>query len=73
MSANATTKRLLNADELAAYIGTTTENVYQMKSKGDFPDGLIVKIGRSLRFDKPAVDLWIEGMKSGNQSGQRRA
>jgi excisionase family DNA binding protein len=47
----------MGADELAAYIGTTRAGVYKMVSRRSVP---FVKIGRSTRFDKAAVDKWIE-------------
>ena len=49
-------KRLVNAEEIAPYIGTTAPNVYQMVSKNQIP---FVKIGRSTRFDLLKINAWI--------------
>ncbi len=62
-------KRLMNAQELADYIGTTYLNVYQMVSKGGVP---FVKIGRSVRFDLLDIDKWIEHQKHGCSLNQIR-
>jgi len=62
-------KRLMNAEEVAVYIGTTHLNVYQMVSKRGIP---FVKIGRSVRFDLRDIDPWIEGHKHGSQTDQIR-
>lgn len=59
-------KRLLNAGEGAAYVGTTKLNIYQMASKGLIP---FVKIGRSLRFDRFDLDKWIDAKKVGKKIG----
>jgi excisionase family DNA binding protein len=62
-------KRLMNAHEVADYIGTTHLNVYQMVSKRGIP---FVKIGRSVRFDLHDIDPWIEGLKHGCAPNQIR-
>ena len=62
-------KRLMNAEEVAFYIGTTHMNVYQMVSKRGIP---FVKIGRSVRFDLHDIDPWIEGQKNGSPTNQIR-
>jgi excisionase family DNA binding protein len=49
-------KRLVNAEEIAPYIGTTAPNIYQMVSKNQIP---FVKIGRSTRFDLLKINAWI--------------
>jgi len=62
-------KRLMTAQEVADYIGTTHLNVYQMVSKRGIP---FVKIGRSVRFDLFDIDPWIEGQKHGCPPNQIR-
>jgi excisionase family DNA binding protein len=56
-------RRLMTAQEVAEYIGTTHLNVYQMVSKRGIP---FVKIGRSVRFDLLDIDPWIERQKHGH-------
>lgn len=46
-------KRLMNAQEVVEYTGTTYLHVYQMVSKRGIP---FVKIGRSVRFDLRDID-----------------
>jgi len=60
---NISTKKLLNIKELAEYLSIPVATLYSMKCERGFPDGCVVKIGRSLRFDKAAVDAWIEERK----------
>lgn len=48
--------RLLKAVEVAHYIGTSVGQIYQMVSRRQIP---FVKIGRSTRFDRVAIDEWI--------------
>ena len=50
-------RRLINVQDMAAYIGTTPGVIYQMVSQKTIP---YVKIGRSTRFDMQKVDAWIE-------------
>ncbi len=62
-------RRLMNAQEVAEYIGTTHLNVYQMVSKRGIP---FVKIGRSVRFDLHEIDPWIERQKHGDTPNRIR-
>jgi excisionase family DNA binding protein len=50
-------KRLLNAQELAEYLGTSRNSVYQLVCRRIVP---FVKIGRSTRFDLQDIDAWIK-------------
>jgi excisionase family DNA binding protein len=49
--------RLLTAKEMARYLATTPAQIYQMVSRRQIP---FVKIGRSTRFDRLAIDEWIK-------------
>ncbi|WP_428898436.1 DNA binding domain-containing protein [Parelusimicrobium proximum] len=57
-------KKLMDIKELAEYLSMPTATLYTMKCERRFPAGCVVKIGRSLRFDKAAIDNWIEEQKS---------
>jgi excisionase family DNA binding protein len=50
-------KRLLNAKEAARYLGLSVDTVYKMARLRELPS---VKVGRALRFDVEALDLYIE-------------
>ena len=53
-------KRLMNINELSAYIGTSKGSIYVQVCQGKIPPGCIVKIGRSLRFEREAIDAWLD-------------
>ena len=50
-------KRLLNAKEAAKYLGLSVDTVYKKARVRELPS---VKVGRALRFDVEALDLYIE-------------
>ena len=50
-------KRLLNAKEAARYLGLSVDTVYKMARLRELPS---VKVGRALRFDVEALDLYIK-------------
>lgn len=50
-------KRLLNINAAAAYMGVSPNTLYQWVSQRRFP---FVKVGRLTRFDIKQLDLWIE-------------
>ncbi|HBU69636.1 MAG TPA: transcriptional regulator [Elusimicrobia bacterium] len=53
-------KRLLNITELSEYIGLTKGTIYVWVCHRKIP---VVKMGRLLKFDKIAIDKWIETKK----------
>ena len=57
VSNNEVGKRLLNAKEAARYLGLSVDTVYKMARLRELPS---VKVGRALRFDVEALDLYIE-------------
>jgi len=52
-------KRLLNVRELSAYLSMPVATVYAYVGRGKIPADCIRRIGRSLKFDRQAVDQWI--------------
>jgi excisionase family DNA binding protein len=50
-------KRLLNVSEAALYLGLEVDTVYRKARVRELPS---VKVGRALRFDVEALDLYIE-------------
>ena len=57
--------RLVSAEELATYIGTTKKSIYTYKCQGKIPQQWIVPVSkRSIRFDLDEVNKSIEETKS---------
>ena len=54
------TKRLLNVREAAFYLGLAPDTVYTKSRLGEIPS---VKVGRALRFDVKALDIFVEEQK----------
>jgi len=54
------TKRLLNTKEAAGYLAMTETALYQLVHRKRIP---VVRLGRALRFDLKALDVWIEQQK----------
>lgn len=53
------TKRLMNIGELSAYLGTPKGSIYTMVCLRKIPQECVVKLGKALRFEKEAIDKWI--------------
>ena len=54
---DALAKRLMNVEELSHYISMPAATIYTRVSLGTLPG--IVRLGRSLRFERAAIDAWI--------------
>ena len=52
-------KRLKTADEVADFLGVTIPRVYDLARQHMFPPGVVVRIGRQVRFDEDALAGWI--------------
>ena len=50
-------KRFMTVVDLADYLGISEDTVYTMVSQRSVP---FTKVGRLLRFDRKAIDLWLE-------------
>lgn len=50
-------KRLLTVSELSTYLGMPKNSIYTMVCLKKLPG--VVHLGRSLRFEKAAIDAWI--------------
>jgi len=59
-----TSRRLMDVESLAKYLSVPKSTLYTDVCLRKIPAKAIVKLGRSLRFDKDAIDLWIEESKS---------
>lgn len=60
-------KRLLNVQELSTYLGTPRGSIYVMVHLRKIPPGCVVKLGKSLRFEKAGIDRWISGNRAGGE------
>ena len=61
--------RLLEADEVARYLGMRTGWVYLEVRAGRLPH---IRLGRAVRFRQESIDAWIEARERGAASGRRR-
>lgn len=57
-------KRLLNTKELSEYLGTPKGSIYVMVHLRKIPPECVVKLGKSLRFEKAGIDRWITGNRT---------
>ena len=51
-------KRLININEASEYLGIPKGSLYKLVWQRRVP--FVVRVGRSLRFDKIKMNLWIE-------------
>ena len=51
----------MNTKELSEYLGTTRGSIYVMVHMRKIPPEYVVKLGKSLRFEKDGIDRWITG------------
>ena len=57
-------KRLLTVRELSEYLSTPTGCIYVMVHLRKIPPECVVKLGKSLRFEKIGIDKWITGNRT---------
>ena len=65
-------KRLMTVDELSSYMGTTKGSLYVMVCHRKIPAQCVVKIGRSLRFDRPKIDIWLDSLSTDKTGYKKR-
>ncbi len=51
---------ILTIDELAAYLKVPKSTLYMLAREGKVPS---TKVGRHWRFQKRAIDRWLEGKR----------
>lgn len=59
-------QKLLNVNELSKYLSVPKGTIYTDVCLRKIPAAAIVKLGKSLRFDKDAIDQWIEERRNKN-------
>lgn len=61
--------RLLEADEVARYLGMRTDWVYREVRAGRLPH---IRLGRAVRFRRESIEAWLESRERGASKGRRR-
>ena len=54
---------LLRVPDVAALLDVHPRSVYRWLDAGVFPEALLIRIGRSVYFRKPALEAWIAGAR----------
>jgi len=55
-------KRLLSVAETAGLLGISQSFLYKLVNSESIPH---IRLGRAIRFDIRQIDVWLEGIKSG--------
>jgi excisionase family DNA binding protein len=61
--------RLLEADEVARYLGMRTDWVYREVRAGRLPH---IRLGRAVRFRQESIEAWVASRERGAANGRRR-
>ena len=61
--------RLLEAEEVARYLGMRTDWVYREVRAGRLPH---IRLGRAVRFRRESIEAWLESRERGASNGRRR-
>lgn len=60
--------RLLEADDVAEYLGMRTDWVYREVRAGRLPH---IRLGRAVRFRRESIDAWLEARERAGSSLRR--
>lgn len=71
LSADASSKRLYTTVEAARELGVTPNYLEKTRVYGTGPE--FVKLGRSVRYERVALDRWIEGARRRSTSDKGAA
>jgi excisionase family DNA binding protein len=61
--------RLLEANEVARYLGMRTDWVYREVRAGRLPH---IRLGRAVRFRRESIEAWLESRERAASNGRRR-
>lgn len=56
---NANSKRWLNVDEIAKYLGYSKDHIYKLKTSSFLENTHFYKKGGKILFDRVAIDEWV--------------
>lgn len=59
-------ERLLDLDEVAAYLGIPKNTLYKWRVQGEGPRA--IKVGKHLRFRRRDVEAWLDAHYEGTAS-----
>ena len=62
--------RLLEADDVARYIGMTTDWIYREVRAGRMPH---IRLGRYVRFRRESIDAWLVARERGPAASRARS
>ncbi len=62
--------RLLEADDIARYIGMTTDWIYREVRAGRMPH---IRLGRYVRFRRESIDAWLVARERGPAAVRTRS
>ncbi len=62
-------KKIMNATEVAEYLGLHRETVYLYAKRGEIP---AFKIGYNWRFNKKSIDKWLEEKEKHNLENKNK-
>lgn len=60
--------KLLEADDVAEYLGMRTDWVYREVRAGRLPH---IRLGRAVRFRRESIEAWLEARERGAPSRRR--
>jgi predicted DNA-binding transcriptional regulator AlpA len=61
---DSTGPKLLDIEGLSRYLSMPKSTIYSWVCLQKFPPKVVVRLGRSLRFDRVEIDAWIEQQKA---------
>lgn len=61
-------EQLMDARQVAAFLGVSRQQVYVMAERGELPS---YKVGALRRFSPEALRVWLEARAEGDSEGQR--
>lgn len=64
--------KLVDAGRVAEILGVSQARTYELARTGILPDGVVVRLGRQIRFDEQSLVEWIRGGGEALPGGWRR-
>jgi excisionase family DNA binding protein len=67
-------KQFITAQETAELLNLPLPRIYEVTRKGFFPAGVVIRIGRQIRYNRESLMAWLQhGGNEAPQEGQRGA